>query len=402
MKVPSPSPVESFNSRRQPDRKSALKVAEHLEGKTRLLVPSASLTEDPPPTSPVFFNPAAALNRDVTVAVTAVAGGTTFCDSMAGVGARGLRVAREVSRVERVVMVDFNGDALKLARRGAAVNRVKRKCEFADSETSSYLFSRYGSEQRFDFVDVDPFGSPVRQLQGALCATSEGGVLSVTATDTAVLCGVYPKVSMRRYGALPLNNHFHHETGARILIGAIARQGGSLDIGIEAVAAHTTRHYVRAFVRIISGATKAESALKHIGYVNWCPRCGHVESSAGPERGCAECGGRIKGAGPLWLGGLADQGIMTAARKAAFEMDLLAASEEVSSLVGVDGFPPWSFSIEKICSVLKVPTVPESRVYQNLNSMGHRAMRTPFEKTGVKTDARYAEVVEAVKGAARG
>lgn len=378
-----------------------MRVVEHLEGRTRLLVPRASLVEDPPPTTPVFFNPAASLNRDVTVAMTSAAGGTTFCDSMAGVGARGLRVAKELGSVERVTMVDFNRDALNLARRGATLNRVERKCAFAASETSSYLFSRYGSEMRFDFVDVDPFGTPIRQIQPALCATSDGGLFSVTATDTAVLCGVYPKVARRRYGASPLNNHFHHETAVRILIGAVVRLGGAVDLGISPVAAHANRHYVRAFVRVHAGATDADTALGRLGFVSWCQGCGNVESSGEPTATCPQCGKRTRWAGPLWLGGLTDPGLVARAGETAAASGLQQAAEVISSLVGLDDLPPWSFSIEQICSSLKVPTVPEQEVYSNLKSAGHRVMRTPFEKTGIKTEAKAVEVVRAVKGAAR-
>lgn len=374
-----------------------MRLVEHAEGKTKLLVPSVSLTQDPPPRSPVFFNPAASLNRDVSVAITSATGGSTFCDSMAGVGARGVRVANEVEGVDEVTLVDFNPDALKAARRAAALNGVLRKCKFSISETSAFLFSRYGKEQRFDYVDVDPFGTPVRQLPAALAATSDGGVLSVTATDTAVLCGVYPRVAVRRYGSAPLNNHFHHETGIRILVAAIARQGAILEVGVEPVAAHSSRHYVRVFLRVRAGATKADSALRNLGYVAWCPNCSHTWPSTEAVGSCEKCGKRTKVAGPLWLGGLTDERMLPSVAKAAGRMGLNSASRVVSSLAGVDGFPPWSYSIERICSSLKVATVPESMVYQNLRDSGHRAMRTPFEKTGIKTDAHFADVLAAVR-----
>lgn len=361
------------------------------------MVPSVSLTMDPPPTSPVFFNPAASLNRDVSIALTEAAGGSTFCDSMAGVGARGLRVAREVDGVGSVALVDFNGKALKAARRAAALNKVLRKCEFAESETSSYMFSRFGRDMRFDFVDVDPFGTPVRYLQAALSATADGGVLSVTATDTAVLCGVYPEVSRRRYGATPLNNHFHHETAIRILAGAMVRLGAPLDIGTEPVAAHSTRHYVRVYARVSPGASKADSSLGRLGFISWCPACGHTSSSSEPQRMCGECGRKAKMAGPLWAGGLAEGKLVQGAGAAASERGLVAAASVLTSLVGVDGFPPWSFSIERICSKLRTGTVAEASVRLRLEEAGHSAMRTPFETTGIKTDAGHAEVLAAVR-----
>ena len=373
---------------------------EHREGATRLLVPPASLTRDPPPTSPVFFNPAASLNRDVSVAVTAVTDGASFCDSMCGVGARGLRVANEVERVESVTMVDFNSEALGAAKEGAAINGVGWKCEFSGSETTSYLCSRFGSEERFDYVDVDPFGSPVRQLQGALSAVSDGGVVSVTATDTAVLCGVYPRVSRRRYGSLSLKNHFGHETGLRILAGALVREGAKIDVGVTPVLAHSTRHYLRLFVRASAGATAAEESIGHLGYLSWCPRCRDTHSSRQEERGCAGCGKKAKVAGPLWIDGLADPKVSGRAAEAAERTGSTTAAKLIRSLEGLNEYPPWSFSIEGASSSLKAATVPEPLVRSLLLEKGWRVMRTPFEKTGLKTDAPFHEFLAAVKSAA--
>ncbi|MDA4119093.1 MAG: hypothetical protein OK436_00720 [Thaumarchaeota archaeon] len=377
-----------------------MRFVKHVEGRTKLIVPKRSLAEDPPPTSPVFFNPAASLNRDISVAVTSGSGGTTFCDSLAGVGARGLRVAKEVERIERVAMVDFNSKALRLAQKAAVLNNVKRKCEFSISETCSYLYSRFGRDQKFDYVDVDPFGTPVRQLQAALSATEDDGILSITATDTAVLCGVYPKVSLRRYGAYPLNNNFHHETAVRILIGALARLGGPLDTGIESLVAHSTRHYLRVFVRVKVGASKADSALGQLGYVALCRACGHLSQSPDIQQSCDECGEGVKNAGPLWLGSLVDDRLAVAAEKAAKKAGLNDAADVLISLAGVDGYPPWSYSIDEMCSLLKVPTVSESEVRRRLEGSGFRTFSQPFELTGLKSDADFEEVKNAVRSAA--
>ena len=380
-----------------------MRLVEHTEGKTRLIVPWASLRADPPPTSPVFFNPAASLNRDISVAVTSATEGETFCDSMAGVGARGLRIANEVGRVGRVTLVDFNPRALIIAQRAAVLNGVRRKCEFLESETSSYLFSRFGREKRFHYVDVDPFGTPVAQLGGALSATTDGGVLSVTATDTAVLCGVHPRVALRRYGAAPLNNHFNHETSVRLLTGAVARVAASIDIGVEPVAVHTTRHYARIFLLVRQGASEADRALAGLGYVAWCPACGHTRyAPEGEKKKCEKCGRSARVAGPIWVGGLTKQPLVRAATSAATRLGLGSAAEVLGGLLGVDDFPAWSFSIERICSSLRIPTRPESEVFRRLRGVGYAVMRTPFEKTGIKTDAPFKDVVEAVKGAKGG
>jgi len=374
-----------------------MKLVEHREGTTRLLVPRASLTHDPPPTSPVFFNPAASLNRDVSVAITAATGGGSFCDSMCGVGARGLRIANEVRRIERVTMVDFNAQALGAARRGAVVNRVGRKCEFSDSETTAYLSSRFGSEERFDYVDVDPFGTPVRQLQAGLSATSDGGILSITATDTAVLCGVYPRISKRRYGGASLKNHFGHETGLRILAAALAREGAKLDLGATPIFGHSTRHYLRLYVRVTFGAGAADRAVEKVGCISVCSHCGDTRVDELEQRSCARCGLKARSAGPLWVGPLTDSAMVAGAARTAGEQGLATASKLIGSLAGIDGFPPWSFSIDAASSSLGVATVPEAKVRQLLEGRGWRVMRTPFEKTGIKTDAPFSEFQAAIE-----
>ena len=240
---------------------------------------------------------------------------------------------------------------------------------------------------------------PWGRYRGGL-ATADEGVLSVTATDTAVLCGVYPKVAKRRYGATPLNNHFGHETAVRLLAGAVARTAASLDTGAAPVAAHSTRHYVRVYFSIRVGAAKADASLANIGHLSWCQWCGDTRAPAEPTPICQMCGKKARVAGPLWVGPLTDPALLRRARRSAEEKGLGRASETLAGLQGVDDFPPWSFSVDEICSGLGMATASESQIFRNLKEGGHLAMRTPFEKAGLKTRASYADVRRAVEDAA--
>jgi len=375
-----------------------LNLATIVEGRTALRVPRGSLSPVPP-TIPVFYNPAASINRSISVAIAEAAGGTTFCDALAGIGARGVRVATEAKR-KSVTMVDVNADSIRLARRNARLNRVDANCEFVHAEANSYLYSRYGKDLKFDHVDVDPFGTPVPFLQSALHATKGGGLASFTATDTAVLCGVHIRVAERRYGGTPINNHFHHETGVRILLNAIRREAASLDLGMRPVMVHSTRHYIRVYVRVEVGASKAEAARGSEGFLLWCRRCGNLAKAAVGEIRCEKCGGRPKVAGPLWVGELTEPLTLRDAVAVSGRLNLPEATKVLSSLLGVDEFPPWSFSIEGICSNLRIASVPDSEVADRLKAQGYKTKRQPLERTGLKTDATYAEVVEAVRATA--
>jgi tRNA (guanine26-N2/guanine27-N2)-dimethyltransferase len=376
-----------------------LKTVETVEGSTRLIVPRVSLERAEPPTTPAFFNPAASTNRDISVALTEASTGTTFCDSLAGVGSRGIRIANEVRRRMNVTMVDFNTPSLRLARKSALLNKVGRKCKVVEAETNSFLYSRFRRNEKFDFVDVDPFGTPAPYIQAALTAVSDGGMLSFTATDTAVLCGVYPRVSLRRYGASTINNSFHHETAVRVLIGWCQRVAGAIDMGIAPVAAHVTKHYVRAFVRAEVGATKADAAMKSEGFVMQCASCGHAWADSEPTEVCNLCGKKARRAGPMWVGKLVDEALVRKASKVAEDRGFSVAAKTLTSLIGIDSFPPYSFSLERICSSLKVASVSPGRVAQNLKSSGFRCMGQPFEKTGMKSDCALSDMVAAVKAA---
>lgn len=376
-----------------------MKNVETTEGRTRLVVPKVSLEKPEPPTSPVFFNPAAAVNRDISVAITEASRGVGFCDALAGVGSRGIRIAREVRRTMQVALVDFNAESLRLARRSAKLNGVGRKCRVFHHEANSYLYSRFRRDEKFDFLDIDPFGTPVPYIQSAFSAISDGGILSFTATDTAVLCGVYPRVAKRRYGASTLNNAFHHETAVRVLVDCCRRLAAALDIGIVPLAAHATRHYVRVYVRADVGATKADAAAAHEGYVMECRSCRHLFSADALIPVCAQCGGRVGHAGPLWVGSLVDEKLVEQAVQACERLGFSEAAETLGPLTTVDAFPPYGYSLEAACSSLGIASVAPAKVVSALASRGFRSGVQPFEKSGLKTDATYRDVVAAVKEA---
>ena len=378
-----------------------MKVAEIVEGRTRLLVPEGSLGKAEPPTVPAFFNPAASTNRDITVAAIQATRGRSFCDVLSGVGARGIRVAREVRRELDVAFVEVNAVSLGLAKRSARINGVMRRCTFVKGDANAFLWARNRNEQRFDYVDVDPFGTPAPYLQGALNAVTDGGLISITATDTAVLCGVYPRTARRRYRATPLNNSFHHETAVRILVNACRSVGGALDIGVFPVLAHSTRHYIRAYLRAEVGASKADEAMKSEGYVSACRKCDDVSAGAEPVRVCSRCGGKNSVAGPLWVSRLSDSSFLAGTTTASKKLGFGRAPKVLESLAGVDDFPPYSFSLEEICSKLRVASVSPEKVGESLWRNGFRTHVQPFEKTGLKTDAAYADVVSAVREASR-
>jgi tRNA G26 N,N-dimethylase Trm1 len=61
-----------------------------------------------------------------------------------------------------------------------------------------------GQNKLFDVIDLDPYGSAAPFLDAAVQSVSEGGLLCVTCTDMAVLCGKNVEVAYSKYSATPI------------------------------------------------------------------------------------------------------------------------------------------------------------------------------------------------------
>lgn len=376
-------------------------VVEVKEGDTIILAPKSSIFSKIPPRSPAFYNPAAKLNRDVSLRIYSAYVNlrcldVTFADVLSGVGARGLRVAKECSKVTQVYLNDLNLRAIELAKQAAELNGVSDRCVFTTKDALILLAEHSAPRSRFDIVDVDPFGSPLSYLPAALRAVKRGGLISLTATDTAVLCGVYPKVALRRYGGLSMRCEYGNEVGARLLFSAAARQAMSLNAGITPVFAHASRHYIRVYFMLESGALKADENLGKIGYINQCSRCGYRESGESRDL-CPTCGVKMLSAGPLWVGALFSRSVLEAASR--FRSDRFKpepADRIITLALDECDLPPAYYTVDEVAEQLNVAMPSIKDVIGSLRARGFRAARTVFNPRGIRTDAPKKGVEEAV------
>ena len=140
------------------------------EGKVRFAVPKLetymkSPKEYAPSGAPVFYNPIMELNRDIAVLALqayqrSLARGIRVCEPLTGCGVRGFRLAAEVDGVKKVIVNDISREAAKLARFNVEQNKMTRRISVAN-EDANLLLNRYAvPRKRFDYIDVDPFGSP--------------------------------------------------------------------------------------------------------------------------------------------------------------------------------------------------------------------------------------------------
>jgi tRNA (guanine26-N2/guanine27-N2)-dimethyltransferase len=298
----------------------------YTEGATKLCGPSPS---DVPAMLPAFFNPRGKFVRDVSlVCYTSFgkssprSGELSFADALCGIGARGLRVAKEVPSFSSIILNDVNSKALEYAKNSAELNSVGAKCSFSKMEACAFLDSR---SDRFDVVDIDPFGTPSPFVESGIRAVRDGGVLSLAATDSAVLCGVYPKVAERKYGGNSIRTDYAHEVGLRLIYGLVAQSAMRLETGIEPLFSHHDMHYFRVYCKVRVGNSFSRKNQELIGFVAHCFRCGYrnvvsrdefftrVKKNKVDEKQnnlnvgnviCPSCSDRLSFAGPLWVGNI--------------------------------------------------------------------------------------------------
>ncbi|MFQ6134299.1 MAG: tRNA (guanine(10)-N(2))-dimethyltransferase [Nitrososphaerales archaeon] len=372
------------------------------EGETILYVPKSSLGTNVPPRTPAFYNPYAELNRDLSMAAYRVfaeekTAPVTVADSLAGVGARGVRVAVEVPEVDEIHINDLNPVAIELAKKSARANKVTGRCRFTVLDVCRFLAEHSTPKSRFDIVDIDPFGSPAPHLDCALRAIENEGLFSATATDMAVLCGVYPKVSYRKYHGHSLRTEYCHELGVRLLLGAVAHNAIRLELGVRPVFAHRTRHYFRVYMTVHIGSDWVDKTYDQIGYIQHCFKCGYRAAGSMPHRECPECKSAVKNAGPLWVGTVYSKRFLTALAedcdRRSFRQGLKIAA---TALQEVD-MPPAYFTIDKISGELGVVTPSLNSVISALEEEGYRASRSALNSKAVKTDASTAVLRRIVK-----
>jgi len=383
------------------------------EGQVSIVVPRLAAYvkeagEYGPSKAPVFYNPAMKLNRDMAVlAMRAyqkkLGREISVCEPLTGCGIRGIRFAAEGEVVGRVFVNDINPEATKLAKFNFDRNKMAGNVLVSNEDANLFL-SRYAAPlKRFDYVDIDPFGSPVPYLDAALRALRNGGLLALTATDMAPLCGVHPSACVRKYGGKPLRTEYCHELAVRLLVGCLTMMAAKHEIGVEILLSHSTDHYIRVYAVVHYGARLADKSVRMMGYVVHCFSCFHRETSEGIisplRRDCPECGAKLDVAGPLWLDRIANEDFCFLTKR---EVDQRRSEQErrilklISLIQDEAESPATYYVVDKICDKLNLSVPPLTKVVDGVRRAGFQATLTHFNSRGVKTTAPASIVKEII------
>jgi tRNA (guanine26-N2/guanine27-N2)-dimethyltransferase len=384
------------------------------EGQTRLLVPENSLDAKVPPHYPAFFNPLACLNRDLSIYLYNIFvdeycnknhSQITFADAFGGIGSRGLRVAVEVPKVSQIFINDINHIAISASQESAMLNNVSGKCFFTINEVCKFLIFRPTERnKRFTIIDLDPFGSPSPFIDCVLRSVEDEGLISITATDTAVLSGIYQTVCLRKYFGLSINNTYSNEIAIRLLVSSIALIGARLGISLYPIFVHSNRHYFRVFLKVSLSKSKANKVFDNLGYIQHCFKCGERNFSYIYTADlCPRCNNKLHLAGQLWIGSLFDKNMINKLLKKYF-LDDHKNDKKYSqikqifsiSLKELDNIP-YYFSVDEIGSMLKASPKKIDLIIEKLVDSGYIASRTIFRSPALKTNASITDILSILK-----
>ncbi len=345
----------------------------------------------------VFYNPVMEFNRDISVLAVesyqrCVSRNLKILDAMTGCGIRGIRYAVEVNKVAHVVLSDVQHTAIELAKRNIERNGVEDRVEAACMDANLVLTLHNTPHDRFDVVDLDPFGSPAPFLDSAIRGASNNALVLLTATDMPPLCGIRPNAALRKYGGRPLRTEYCHEVAVRLLVASLVSASARHDMGIEVKLTHSTDHYVRIYVTVRHGATRANESLGRLGYLAHCFHCSYRELSNKVTTigsNCKVCGGRYAFAGPLWIGNLYDKKFCDLMLDLVDSKRLGKKNRVIHSLKKIiDEIEcPTYYRIDRLSDRHQTRTPKPERVVEEVQKMGYLASLTHFHGYGIRTDA---------------
>ncbi|MCX8182830.1 MAG: hypothetical protein N3F08_00190 [Crenarchaeota archaeon] len=376
------------------------------EGRAEIIVPKldyyrVSPNEYVPSKAPVFYNPLMKENRDFTVIVAnvirrGVGHRLCFGDSMAGVGVRSIRVLTEAEWDEAYAN-DVSQRAFATIVMNVKLNRLEDRMHTSKTDANIFHVEHSLSGSRFDMLELDPFGTPVRFLDTCFQAVKHGGVLSVTATDTANLFGVHKRAARMLYGVNVLKTGFMREIGVRVLLKAVAEAAARNERGIEPIVSVTRRHYVKVFVRVLKGRKHAFKSVSQIRFL----KLRRVEKIYEPIGvvDVESCEKDFLLLGPLYTG-------QTCSREWLEKM-LLQETEgtlinkdvfrTLETLISDDQKIVGSIDLTGLASSLHVNPPPRSLIIERLVKEGFTACRSGFDNNCVRTDAGLDELVRIIR-----
>ncbi|KAK1752162.1 S-adenosyl-L-methionine-dependent methyltransferase [Echria macrotheca] len=393
----------------------------------------------------------------------------TVLDALSASGLRALRYAQEIPFLTSVTSNDLLKSAVESIKLNVQHNRLESKIKVSHDDAIAHMYTLVAQElrrrdpkgrpvksEKYDVVDLDPYGSAAPFLDAAVQAVrDDGGLLCVTCTDSGVWASNgYPEKCYSLYGGVPVKGWYSHEAGLRIVLHAIETAAAKYGLSMEPLLSLSIDFYVRIFVRIKKSPAMVKfQGGKNMVVYNCDAGCGawatqllmrnksapnkkgsgffykHTSALATTDRSCEHCGSTMHLAGPMYAGYIQSPAFI---KRVLAELDeapadvygtterirgmLQTAAEEImpeADRAGVtengDGEKPrreasrddelaavdpypFYFHPATLAGMMRCTTPPENPLKGALRGLGYRVTRSHCKPGSIKTDAPWAVV----------
>ncbi len=330
----------------------------------------------------VFYNPIMKLNRDISILLlnSINKSNMQIADILAGSGIRSIRFKKELKKgkIKSIHANDINKKAFNIMKKNIKLN--KTKINIYNKDANEFLLTSNG----FDYIDIDPFGSPNPFLNYAIVRLSRDGILAVTATDTSALAGSHELACKRKYWAKPLKNELMHEIGVRILIRKVQLIGAQFEKALIPVFTHASDHYYRVYFICKKSKQEIDKVQKQHLYLLYCKKCLNIKESHHNLQTC--CKTKSIWAGPMWTGTLWDSKLVSKmlknADKTNKELVKLLLIIEKESKINRLGF----IDLHKLAKIRKKLLKKQDLIIKKIKTNKFKAATTHFKLTAIRTD----------------
>lgn len=404
------------------------------EGQAQLQVPKT-----------VFYNPVQEFNRDLTILVLRTylkhnvwhhkseekhitsRGGMKVLDALSASGLRSIRFAKELGPakdlIRTIVANDISEAAVELIKSNIKLNQVEDKVTCSQSDAIHLMHSSSKDfADKFHVIDLDPFGTGAQFFDAAVKSIGEAGLLMVTCTDTAVLCGNASESCFARYGSMSLRGEFCHDAALRIVLRSLEQHAAVYGRYIKPLLSISADFYVRLFLQVFGQQAETKKSASKLSQVYLCKECktyecnklGTYEIKEDPKQAasknlavkykfkpadvtvgdrCKICGGRYTLGGPIWSDPIHDSEFLKLLKQ---ELAIEQTEKDFGTFRRMQGLihmcseeleVPLMYSLTHMSSILKMKVPRSKDVMSALVNAGYKVSLTHTNQNGLKTDA---------------
>eukprot|EP00359_Climacostomum_virens_P005239 CAMPEP_0204903304 /NCGR_PEP_ID=MMETSP1397-20131031/4171_1 /ASSEMBLY_ACC=CAM_ASM_000891 /TAXON_ID=49980 /ORGANISM="Climacostomum Climacostomum virens, Strain Stock W-24" /LENGTH=449 /DNA_ID=CAMNT_0052071913 /DNA_START=3693 /DNA_END=5039 /DNA_ORIENTATION=- len=390
-------------------------MALHIEGSARI----HRLKE-------VFLNPPQVFNRDMTMLVADTYArrliaeakkpieGISVLEPLAGTGIRSIRYFKELTvPVVRLMTNDLSLDAVNHIKDNFELNGVTG--EVTQRDACDLLYSHRNDQ--WNVIDLDPYGTVAPFLDSAIQAIKSGGLLCLTSTDMATLCGAHTETCFYKYGAVPTHDAHCHEFALRMILHSLNTAATRYQRVVVPLLSLSVDFYVRLFVKVIHSAKRSQDAILNPALVLQCEECpafylqhmgkknpkgkNTINKWTAPTV-CEECGSGLMLGGPIYSGPIHNKEFVDELLQSLEEHKLTQLATE-SRLKGVltqvkeELEVPLVYSLPGICKFLKAPIPPQKAFKSAMRSLGFEVSQSHTSAKHYKTNAPTRVVLDVIK-----